>query len=130
MPTDPTPLLSRVPMVPVLTIARVDQAVPLARALVAGGLPLLEVALRTPASPDAARAIVREVPDAVLGFGTVTRVADIELAQEIGAHFLVTPGTPPELAAALAKTALPAIPGCATPTEAVALATLGFRVLK
>jgi 2-dehydro-3-deoxyphosphogluconate aldolase/(4S)-4-hydroxy-2-oxoglutarate aldolase len=117
-------------MVPVLTIERADHAVPLARALVAGGLPLLEVALRTPASADAARAIIGEVPDAVVGLGTVTRVSDIDLARDVGAQFLVTPGTPPDLAAALAKAELPAIPGCATPTEAIMLANHGFRVLK
>jgi 2-dehydro-3-deoxyphosphogluconate aldolase/(4S)-4-hydroxy-2-oxoglutarate aldolase len=130
MPPDPTPLLTRVSMLPVLTIERVEQAVPLARALVAGGLPLIEVALRTDASAEAARAIACEVPDAVLGIGTVTRLADIELALSIGAQFLVTPGTPPELAAALAKAPLPAVPGCATPSEAMALSQHGFRVLK
>jgi 2-dehydro-3-deoxyphosphogluconate aldolase / (4S)-4-hydroxy-2-oxoglutarate aldolase len=130
MPPDPSPLLSRVPMVPVLTIERLDQAVPLARALVAGGLPLLEVALRTGASAEAARAIAREVPEAVLGIGTLTRVSDIHLALDAGAQFLVTPGTPAELAAALARAPVPVVPGCATPTEAMALAALGFRVLK
>jgi 2-dehydro-3-deoxyphosphogluconate aldolase / (4S)-4-hydroxy-2-oxoglutarate aldolase len=130
MPPDPSPLLSRVPMVPVLTIERLDQAVPLARALVAGGLPLLEVALRTGASAEAARAIAREVPEAVLGIGTLTRVSDIQLALDAGAQFLVTPGTPAELAAALARAPVPVVPGCATPTEAMALAALGFRVLK
>jgi 2-dehydro-3-deoxyphosphogluconate aldolase/(4S)-4-hydroxy-2-oxoglutarate aldolase len=130
MPLDPAPLVSRVPMVPVLTIERADQAVPLARALTAGGLSLLEVALRTPASADAARAIIREVPDAVVGLGTVTRLSDIDLARDIGAKFLVTPGTPPDLAAALAKADVPTIPGCATPGEAIMLAGHGFRVLK
>jgi 2-dehydro-3-deoxyphosphogluconate aldolase / (4S)-4-hydroxy-2-oxoglutarate aldolase len=130
MPPDPAPLLSRVSMLPVLTIERAEQAVSLARALVAGGLPLLEVALRTDASAEAARAIAREVPEAVLGIGTVTRLADIELALEIGAQFLVTPGTPPELAAALAKAPIPVVPGCATPSEAMALSAHGFRVLK
>ena len=130
MPPDSTPLLSRVLMLPVLTIERVEHAVPLARALVAGGLPLLEVALRTDVSAEAARAIAREVPDAVLGIGTVTRLADIELALGIGAQFLVTPGTPPELAAALAKAPVPVVPGCATPSEAMALAAHGFPVLK
>jgi 2-dehydro-3-deoxyphosphogluconate aldolase/(4S)-4-hydroxy-2-oxoglutarate aldolase len=130
MPTDPSPLLSRVPMVPVLTIERVEHAVPLARALVAGGLTLLEVALRTAASIEAARAIAREVPEAVLGIGTLRHVSDIRVALDLGAQFLVTPGTPPELAAALAKAPVPVVPGCATPSEAMALAELGFGVLK
>jgi 2-dehydro-3-deoxyphosphogluconate aldolase/(4S)-4-hydroxy-2-oxoglutarate aldolase len=130
MPLDPSPLLSRVPMVPVLTIDRVEHAVPLARALVAGGLPLLEVALRTGASVEAARAIAREVPEAVLGIGTITRVSDIQLALDVGAQFLVTPGTPADLAAALAQAPVPVVPGCATPSEVMALAALGFRVMK
>jgi 2-dehydro-3-deoxyphosphogluconate aldolase/(4S)-4-hydroxy-2-oxoglutarate aldolase len=117
-------------MVPVLTIERVEYAVPLARALVAGGLPLIEVALRTGAAVEAARAIAREVPDAVLGIGTLTRVSDIRLALDLGAQFLVTPGTPPALAAALAQVSVPVVPGCATPSEAMALADLGFHVLK
>ncbi len=117
-------------MVPVLTIEHLAHAVPLARALVAGGLPLIEVALRTGASVEAARAIAREVPEAVLGIGTVTRVADIQVALDLGAQFLVTPGTPPDLAAALAKVSVPVVPGCATPSEAMALAALGFPVLK
>jgi 2-dehydro-3-deoxyphosphogluconate aldolase/(4S)-4-hydroxy-2-oxoglutarate aldolase len=130
MPPDPKPLLSRVPVVPVLTIERVEHAVPLARALVAGGLALIEVALRTADSADAARAIAREVPEAVLGIGTLTRVSDIQLALDIGAQFLVTPGTPPDLAAALARAPVPVIPGCATPSEALMLSNLGFTVLK
>ena len=73
---------------------------------------------------------MREVPEAILGIGTVTRLADIELALGIGAQFLVTPGTPPELAAALAKAPVPVVPGCATPSEAMALSAHGFRVLK
>jgi 2-dehydro-3-deoxyphosphogluconate aldolase/(4S)-4-hydroxy-2-oxoglutarate aldolase len=130
MPPDPKPLLSRVPVVPVLTIERVEHAVPLARALVAGGLALIEVALRTVGSADAARAIAREVPEAVLGIGTLTRVSDIQLALDVGAQFLVTPGTPPDLAAALARAPVPVIPGCATPSEALMLSNLGFTVLK
>jgi 2-dehydro-3-deoxyphosphogluconate aldolase/(4S)-4-hydroxy-2-oxoglutarate aldolase len=127
---DPTPLLSRVPMVPVLTITRIEHAVPLARALVEGGLPLIEVALRTEASAEAARAIAREVPEAVLGIGTITGDSDVALALSLHPKFLVTPGTPPPLAAALARSPVPVIPGCATPSEAMALGDLGFPVMK
>jgi 2-dehydro-3-deoxyphosphogluconate aldolase/(4S)-4-hydroxy-2-oxoglutarate aldolase len=129
MPPDPTPLLTA-PVVPVLTIARVADAVPLARALVAGGLPVIEVTLRTPAALDAAQAIAAEVPDAVLGIGTVTEVPHIRLAVAARARFLVSPGTPPELATALAKASVPALPGCSTVSEAMALAAHGFRVVK
>jgi 2-dehydro-3-deoxyphosphogluconate aldolase/(4S)-4-hydroxy-2-oxoglutarate aldolase len=130
MPPDPTPILAKAPVVPVLTIERVEDAVPLTRALVAGGLPVVEVTLRTPAALDAARAIAAEVPDAVLGVGTVIEVPDIRLAVSAGARFLVSPGTPPDLAAALAKAPVPALPGCATVSEAMALAAHGFPVVK
>jgi 2-dehydro-3-deoxyphosphogluconate aldolase / (4S)-4-hydroxy-2-oxoglutarate aldolase len=129
MPPDPTSLLAA-PVIPVLTIERVADALPLARALVAGGLPVVEVTLRTPAALDAARAIAAEVPGAVLGIGTVTEVPDIRLAMAGGAKFLVSPGAPPDLAAALARAPVPALPGCATVSEAMALAAHGFRVVK
>ncbi len=128
-PADPTPLLT-VPVIPVLTIEHLKDAVPLARALVAGGLPVLEVTLRTGAALDALRAITAEVPDAVAGIGTVTKPADIVSACEAGAGFLVSPGTPASLSAALADAPVPVLPGCATVSEAMALADRGFRVLK
>jgi len=127
---DPTGLLMRAPVVPVLTIERTADAVPLARALVAGGLPVLEVTLRTPVALEAARAIAADVPQAVVGIGTVTEIPDIRLALAAGARFLVSPGTPPALAAALARVPVPVLPGCATVSEAMALAAHGFPVLK
>jgi 2-dehydro-3-deoxyphosphogluconate aldolase/(4S)-4-hydroxy-2-oxoglutarate aldolase len=130
MPQDATELLTRVPVVPVLTIERVADAVPLARALVAGGLSVVEVTLRTPAALEAARAIIAQVPDAVVGIGTIVEEPDIRLALHAGARFLVSPGTPPALAAALARVPVPVLPGCATVSEAMALAALGFPVLK
>jgi 2-dehydro-3-deoxyphosphogluconate aldolase/(4S)-4-hydroxy-2-oxoglutarate aldolase len=128
-PPDPTPLLCA-PVVPVLTIDRADRAVPLARALLAGGLPAIEITLRTPAALDAVRAIVSEVPDAIVGVGTVTSVEDVARSLDAGAKFLVSPGTPAPLAQALAQAPVPAMPGCATASEALALAALGFPVLK
>ena len=80
MPADPTALVAQTPVIPVLTIERAADAVPLARALVAGGLPVIEVTLRTKAAIEAVRAIAAEVPDCVVGVGTVTRVADIAAA--------------------------------------------------
>ena len=129
-PLDPTPILTNVPVVPVLTIERAADAVPLARALHAGGLPVVEVTLRTAAALDAVRAIAAEVPQCVVGVGTVTRVADIAAAVTAGARYLVSPGTPHALAAALAAASVPALPGAATVSEGMALADLGFRVLK
>ena len=127
---DPTPLVSKTPVIPVLTIERVADAVALARALVAGGLPVIEVTLRTKAALDAIRAIAAQVPDCIVGVGTVTRISDIEAATAAGAEYLVSPGTPPELAAALADASVPVLPGCATVSEAMALAGRGFKVLK
>jgi len=127
---DPTPLVSKTPVIPVLTIERVADAVPLARALVAGGLPVIEVTLRTKAALDAIRAIAAQVPDCIVGVGTVTRISDIEAATDAGAEYLVSPGTPPELAAALADASVPVLPGCATVSEAMALSGRGFKVLK
>jgi 2-dehydro-3-deoxyphosphogluconate aldolase/(4S)-4-hydroxy-2-oxoglutarate aldolase len=130
MPADPTPLVSKTPVIPVLTIERAADAVPLARALVAGGLPVIEVTLRTKAALDAIRAIAAEVPDCVVGVGTVLRAADIAAAIAAGAKYLVSPGTPSELAAALADIGVPVLPGCATVSEAMALGAHGFKVLK
>ncbi|MEA2871047.1 MAG: 2-dehydro-3-deoxyphosphogluconate aldolase / (4S)-4-hydroxy-2-oxoglutarate aldolase [Hyphomicrobiales bacterium] len=127
---DPTPLVSKTPVIPVLTIERVADAVALARALVAGGLPVIEVTLRTKAALEAIRAIAAQVPDCIVGAGTVMRISDIEAATDAGAEYLVSPGTPPELAAALADASVPVLPGCATVSEAMALAARGFKVLK
>lgn len=130
MPVDPTALVSKTPVIPVLTIERAADAVPLARALVDGGLPVIEVTLRTTAAIEAVKAIAAEVPDCVVGVGTVTKAADIAAAVGAGAKYLVSPGTPPELAAALADASVSVLPGCATVSEAMALAARGFKVLK
>jgi 2-dehydro-3-deoxyphosphogluconate aldolase/(4S)-4-hydroxy-2-oxoglutarate aldolase len=127
---DPLALLGKVPVIPVLTIDTADMAVPLARALYAGGLTALEVTLRTDAALAAIAAIRAALPDAIVGAGTVRSEADIAAALKAGAQFLVTPGTPPPLAQALAQGGVPALPGCATVSEALALAVLGFRALK
>jgi 2-dehydro-3-deoxyphosphogluconate aldolase/(4S)-4-hydroxy-2-oxoglutarate aldolase len=130
MPADPTALVSQTPVIPVLTIERAADAVPLARALVAGGLRVIEVTLRTKAAIEAVKAIAAQVPDCVVGVGTVTRVSDIAAAITAGAKYLVSPGTPAELAVALADAPLPVLPGCATVSEAMALSGRGFKVLK
>ncbi len=130
MPADPTALVSQTPVIPVLTIERVADAAPLARALAAGGLPVIEVTLRTSVAIEAVRAIAAQVPECIVGVGTVTRTADIAAAIAAGAKYLVSPGTPSELAAALAQASVPVLPGCATVSEAMALAARGFKVLK
>ena len=130
MPLDPTSLLGRTPVVPVLTIEDAAQAVPLARALVSGGLAVLEVTLRTAAALAAIKAIADAVPDAVVGAGTVISAADIGKAVAAGARFLVSPGTSAALVDAFAAAPVAALPGCATVSEAMALAERGFEVLK
>src|SRR5262245_8317214 len=98
MPPDPSPLLAKTPVIPVLTIERVADAVPLARALLAGGLPVIEVTLRTKAALDAIRAIAAEAPDVIVGTGTVLDAADVDAAVKAGSKYLVSPGTPAALA--------------------------------
>ena len=123
MPLDPTSLLGRTPVVPVLTIEDAAQAVPLAGALVSGGLAVMEVTLRTAGALAAIKAIADAVPDAVVGAGTVISAADIGKAVAAGARFLVSPGTTAALADAFAAARAPV-------SEAMALAERGFEVLK
>lgn len=130
MPSDPLPLLSNVPVIPVLTVGHVKDAVPLARALREGGLPVIEVTLRTGAAIDAIKAIAAELKDVVIGVGTVTTPQDVEAAEKAGAQYIVTPGTPAALADALVRSKLPVIPGCTSVSEAMTLSDHGFRVLK
>jgi 2-dehydro-3-deoxyphosphogluconate aldolase / (4S)-4-hydroxy-2-oxoglutarate aldolase len=123
-------LFRGVAVIPVLTIEREADAVPLARALFDGGLGLIEVTLRTPAAPAAIAAIGRELPQAVVGAGTVQRPADVVQACTAGARFLVSPGLTPELAAAALAAGLPYIPGVATPSEIMVARDLGISFLK
>jgi 2-dehydro-3-deoxyphosphogluconate aldolase / (4S)-4-hydroxy-2-oxoglutarate aldolase len=129
-PPDPLGLMTQAPVIPVVTIERAGDAVPLARALVAGGLAVIEVTLRTPAALEAVRAIRTQVGSCIVGVGTVTRVGDIAAALAAGAQYLVSPGTTPDLAAALAEASVPVIPGCATVSEAMGLVDRGFDILK
>jgi 2-dehydro-3-deoxyphosphogluconate aldolase/(4S)-4-hydroxy-2-oxoglutarate aldolase len=122
--------LGRARIVPVLTITELAQAVPLARALCAGGLPILEVTLRTPVALDAARAILAEVPEATVGLGTVLSPRDVDDAVRIGARFIVSPGTTPALLSAATASRLPFLPGIATVSEAMQARAAGFQILK
>lgn len=118
------------PVIPVLTIERVHDAVPLARALVKGGLPVLEVTLRTDAALAAIKAIAEDVPGAVVGAGTVLDGDQLDRAREAGASFVVSPGCTPALAGATAAAGVPFLPGVQTVSEAMALADQDFRLLK
>jgi 2-dehydro-3-deoxyphosphogluconate aldolase/(4S)-4-hydroxy-2-oxoglutarate aldolase len=123
-------LFRGVSVIPVLTIERQEDAVPLARALFDGGLRLIEVTLRTPAAPAAIEAIARELPDIAVGAGTVQRPADVVEACAAGARFLVSPGMTAELAAAALSTEIPYLPGVATPSEVMAARDIGISFLK
>jgi len=117
------------PIVPVLVIDDAGSARPLAEALVAGGLPALEVTLRTPAALDAIRAM-SEVPGGHVGAGTLVTPEDVRAAKEAGATFGVSPGATDELLAACEAEDLPLLPGAATATEAMHLLTRGYDMLK
>ena len=123
-------LLRAARILPVVTVASVEQAIAIAQALVEGGLTAIELTLRTPVALDAIAAVKRAVPGIAVGAGTVLNAAQIKLVRDAGADFLVTPGTPPALAQALVESGLPAVPGAATATEVLALSALGFRVCK
>lgn len=128
--TDLLALLQSAKVIPVLTIERREDAVPLARALVEGGLPVLEVTLRTAAAIDAATAIISEVPEAIVGIGTLLEPKDLERAKAAGARFAVSPGSTPNLLAAAADGDLPLLPGAVTPSEMMLARAHGFRLLK
>ncbi|WP_413873681.1 bifunctional 4-hydroxy-2-oxoglutarate aldolase/2-dehydro-3-deoxy-phosphogluconate aldolase [Albidovulum sp.] len=117
------------PVVPVLVIERADDAAPLARALVAGGLPALEVTLRTPVALEAIRAMA-EVAGGVVGAGTLLTPADVKAAKAAGARFGVSPGATDRLLAACEDEGLPLLPGAATATEVMALLERGYTVQK
>lgn len=118
------------PIVPVITLERVEDAVPLARALVAGGLRLLEITLRTPAAVESAEAIIRDVPEAIVGIGTVLTPKDLERAQSLGARYALSPGATPDLLDAASRSEMPFIPGIATASELMAALAHGFATVK
>ncbi len=123
-------LLKAAFVVPVLTIERVADAVPLARALVAGGIRTLEITLRTDAAVEAAKAVIAEVPEAIVGIGTVLTPADFQKAYAIGARFTVSPGATRELLDIAASSDLPFLPGVATASELMQARERGFNTLK
>jgi len=123
-------IAARAPVIPVLTIDRLADAVPLARALARGGLPVLEVTLRTGVALEALAAMAREVPEAVIGAGTVLEAAQLRQAIDAGARFGVSPGCTAALAQAVKAAGLPFLPGVQTVSEALALREQGFRLLK
>ena len=123
-------IMARAPVIPVLTIERAADAVPLARALCAGGLTVLEVTLRTPAALAAIAAMRKAVPEAIVGAGTLTVPEDFARVAAAGAQFAVTPGLTEELAVAGRHAGFPLLPGVATASELLAARAAGYTALK
>jgi 2-dehydro-3-deoxyphosphogluconate aldolase/(4S)-4-hydroxy-2-oxoglutarate aldolase len=130
LPSAPESLLSVVPVIPVVVIDDLAHAVPVARALVEGGLPVIELTLRTPVALDAIRAIATEVPEILVGAGTIVSPGQAKLAVDAGAQFLVSPGSTPTLLAAMADSGVPFLPGTATVSEVLAVLEAGFTEMK
>jgi 2-dehydro-3-deoxyphosphogluconate aldolase / (4S)-4-hydroxy-2-oxoglutarate aldolase len=118
------------PVIPVIVIEELSHAVPLAKALVAGGVRVLEVTLRTPVGLAAISAIAREVESAIVGVGTITRPEDFKQSLDAGARFGVSPGLTPALIEAAHASGLPLLPGVMTPSEVIAARSAGFSQLK
>jgi 2-dehydro-3-deoxyphosphogluconate aldolase/(4S)-4-hydroxy-2-oxoglutarate aldolase len=127
---DPLELAAPGPVIPVIVLERADDAVPLARALVGGGIRVLEVTLRTAQALAAIEAIARAVPEAIVGAGTVKNEADARAAHAAGARFAVSPGWSPRVAAACRALGLALLPGVATASEVMQAADDGYRFLK
>ena len=123
-------LLQRARLVAVLTIERTQDAVPLAQALVKGGVRTLEITLRTPAGAESAALIQQHVPEAQVGLGTVTTLQHLHLAKRLNLLFAFSPGATPELLDEAARLEIPFIPGVATPSELIAALARGFTTVK
>ena len=128
--SEPTSLLDIVPVVPVVLVNDAADAVPIARALVDGGLPVIELTLRTPMALDAIERIAAEVPDILLGAGTIVDTTQPKQALAAGAQFLVSPGSTPSLRAAMRDSGLPHLPGVATVSEVRPLLEDGYTDMK
>lgn len=123
-------IAAKAPVIPVLTIERLEDAAPLAQALVSGGLPALEITLRTEVALDAISAIAEQVEGAKVGAGTVIEPSLMEKAKKAGAEFAVAPGATPALMDAADAEDMPFLPGAATASEAMAAAERGYEFLK
>ncbi len=130
LPMNPRDLAAQGPVIPVIVLQRVEDAVPLARALVAGGVRVLEVTLRTPVALQCMREIVAAVPEAIVGAGTLRSVADAEAAKDAGCLFGVSPGYTTEIGHACRNLGLPLLPGVATASEVMMAGADGYDFLK
>lgn len=123
-------ILRKAPVIPVMVIEHAADAVPLARALVRGGLPVLEITLRTAAASDCIKAIIAEVSGAVVGAGTILEPKQLEECEKLGCAFAVSPGSTAKLIDAAKASPVPLLPGAATASEAMALLEHGYRFQK
>ncbi len=117
-------------VIPVIAIEQLEDAVPLAKALVAGGVRVLEVTLRTPVAIEAAKAMMAHVPEAIVGIGTILNAADLARAEALGAKFGISPGATPDLLEAAAASGLPFAPGIATASDLMQALAHGFNLVK
>ena len=127
---NPLSLASHGPVIPVIVLQRVKDAVPLAEALLAGGVKVLEVTLRTPVALQCIAAIARALPEAVVGAGTIRSAADAQAALDAGSRFAVSPGYTAQIGAACRALGLPLLPGVATASEVMAASADGLDFLK
>jgi len=128
--TDTLQLASHGPVIPVIVLQRVQDAVPLAEALLAGGVKVLEVTMRTPVALQCIEAIAKALPEAVVGAGTIRSAADAQAALDAGSRFAVSPGYTSEVGAACRRIGLPLLPGVATASEVMAAQADGLSFLK
>ena len=126
----PNSLLDIVPVIPVVVVHDAADAVPIAQALVDGGLPVIELTLRTPAALEAIKRIANDVPDILVGAGTIVGTGQPEQAVAAGAQFLVSPGSTPALRTAMRDSGLPHLPGVATVSEVLTLLEEGYTEMK
>src|SRR5690606_31470625 len=124
------PVMTGQPVIPVIRISRLADAVPLARALSRGGLKAIEITLRTPVALDAIRLVAAEVEEAVTGAGTILNRKHFEGAADAGAKFIVSPGLTPQLVAAAEDSDVPLLPGSVTSSEIMTALQAGYSLLK
>lgn len=123
-------IMNTSPVVPVMVINKLEHAVPLAHALVEGGLKVLEITLRTPIALDAIKRIKAEVPGAIVGAGTVINLDTLKKAIDVGSEFLVSPGVTESLIDAAIKSGVPILPGVISPSEVMRLMEKGITEMK
>jgi len=117
-------------VVPVIVLDRVEDAIPTAKALAAGGVDTMEITFRTACAPEAIKAVAENCPEVLVGAGTIVNLAQCKLAVEMGAKFIVSPGFSPEVVAWCVENDIPVTPGCVTPTEIMAAMEHGLKVVK